>query len=60
MLVDFPFRKEQVILAQICIKNNQTDQIVQQSGGTLSPVSSLLQIEFDEVEDDNRHRQGMS
>jgi len=35
------------------------NQIVQQSGETLSPVSSFLEIEIDEVEDDKGHRQGM-
>ena len=41
------------------VLNQSDNQIVQQSGETLSPVSSFLEIEIDEVEDDNRHRQGM-
>ena len=41
------------------VLNQSDNQIVQQSGETLSPVSSFLEIEIDDVEDDNRHRQGM-
>ena len=37
---------------QSFVLKQSDNQIVQQSGETLSPVSSFLEIEIDEVEDD--------